>query len=231
MAARSGGISGLGIALATAGALLVYSGIRSVSPLSALRSIMQGTLPTGTPATPATIPSELQFVEAGAVAGADAAASGLSATTLGGKIVAAAQKYIGVPYKWGGASPSGFDCSGLVTYVLHHDLGMNLPSNSHTVAAQFLVWGGATTLANGDAIQPGDLVCWAGHIGIATDATNMIDAPQTGETVKLQRVWHVPAPVYRRVKDQSGSASAAAAGAAAAGSLPSPLANQGTVNA
>ena len=54
-------------------------------------------------------------------------------STLGGQAVAIAEQYLGVPYVWGGASPSGFDCSGLVMYV-YGRLGVSLP---HNAAAQY----------------------------------------------------------------------------------------------
>jgi cell wall-associated NlpC family hydrolase len=99
---------------------------------------------------------------------------------------------------FGGHTPAGFDCSGLVTYVLHHDLGVTLPSNTHTVTTQFYIWKGATTVRSGQALR-GDLVCWASHIGIYLGNGQMIHAPQTGEVVKISAVWNTPAPIYRRV--------------------------------
>ncbi len=74
-------------------------------------------------------------------------AQGVKAST----IVATAQKYIGVPYKWGGTSPStGFDCSGFVQYVFAQN-GITLPRISRD---QYLV-GKAVSFVN---LQPGDIV-------------------------------------------------------------------------
>jgi cell wall-associated NlpC family hydrolase len=103
----------------------------------------------------------------------------------------------------GGATPAGWDCSGFVTYLLHHDLGLNLPSNSHTTSQQFLVWSGATTVPR-EQCQAGDLICWITHIAIATGPDTGIGAqnprqgtisgpiknlgPGTGETYVIRRV-------------------------------------------
>ena len=54
-------------------------------------------------------------------------------STLGGQAVAIAMQYLGTPYVWGGASPGGFDCSGLTMYV-YGQLGVGLP---HNAAAQY----------------------------------------------------------------------------------------------
>jgi len=127
-------------------------------------------------------------------AGADAAQTALNAS-----IIVDVQRYLGVPYVFGGASPKGFDCSGLVTYVLHHDLGLNLPNNTHTVTAQWYVWSGAVTVPNAQRL-PGDLVCYPGHIGIAADPGYMINAPDVGEVVKRSKIFS--GSITRRVRVQ-----------------------------
>jgi cell wall-associated NlpC family hydrolase len=104
-----------------------------------------------------------------------------SALTAGGHPQAAtiAMQYLGVPYVWGGGSPSGFDCSGLVQYVFAQ-LGIALP---HYAAAQF----GFGQPVSRDQLQPGDLVFFdgLGHVGIYIGGGQMIHAPHTGDVVKI----------------------------------------------
>jgi cell wall-associated NlpC family hydrolase len=90
-----------------------------------------------------------------------------------------AMQYLGVPYVWGGGSPSGFDCSGLVMYVFAQ-LGISLP---HYAAAQF----GVGEPVARDQLQPGDLVFFdgLGHVGIYIGGGEMIHAPHTGDVVKI----------------------------------------------
>jgi cell wall-associated NlpC family hydrolase len=90
-----------------------------------------------------------------------------------------AMKYLGIPYAWGGASPAGFDCSGLVMYV-YAQLGILLP---HYAAAQY----GFGTAVSRDQLQPGDLVFFDGlsHVGIYIGGGQIVHAPQTGDVVKI----------------------------------------------
>jgi peptidoglycan DL-endopeptidase CwlO len=90
-----------------------------------------------------------------------------------------AMKYLGIPYAWGGASPAGFDCSGLVMYV-YAQLGILLP---HYAAAQY----GFGTPVSRDQLQPGDLVFFDGlsHVGIYIGGGQIVHAPQTGDVVKI----------------------------------------------
>jgi peptidoglycan DL-endopeptidase CwlO len=92
---------------------------------------------------------------------------------------AIALRYLGVPYRWGGASPSGFDCSGLVMYV-YAQLGISLP---HFAAAQY---GRGSPVARG-ALQPGDLVFFDGlnHVGIYIGGNQFVHAPHTGDVVRV----------------------------------------------
>jgi cell wall-associated NlpC family hydrolase len=100
-------------------------------------------------------------------------------STLGGQAVAIAEQYLGVPYVWGGASPSGFDCSGLVMYV-YAQLGVELP---HNALAQYE----ALPHVPLSDIEPGDLVFFNGfgHVGIYVGNGTMIHAPHTGTVVQF----------------------------------------------
>lgn len=105
-------------------------------------------------------------------------------------IVSAAYGQIGVPYVSGGSSPSGFDCSGLVMYC-HRAAGISLPHSSGSQGS-----GGKSV----SSPQPGDVVCYAGHVGIYIGGGNMIHAPKPGDSVKIAKVSAVRggAAWYRR---------------------------------
>lgn len=136
-------------------------------------------------------------------------------TASGAGVVAEAQKFLGVPYVWGGESPSGFDCSGLVQYV-YSQLGISLPRTSEE---QALV---GTPVANLAQAEPGDLVFFAGsdgtptapgHVGIYIGNGTMIDAPYTGADVQVQTVSAAePVVAIRRVIPTTGFGYGAARG-------------------
>jgi hypothetical protein len=100
------------------------------------------------------------------------------ATGLNNQVVTYAQQYQGVPYVWGGTSPSGFDCSGLTWYVFSK-VNVTLPRTS---ADQFAK---GTSVAEKDLI-PGDLVFFStykagpSHVGIFTGGRNFIHASDSG---------------------------------------------------
>ncbi|MGI8334079.1 NlpC/P60 family protein [Actinomadura scrupuli] len=89
---------------------------------------------------------------------------------------------LGKPYHYGGAGPNSFDCSGL-TMMAWRAGGVSLP---HNAAAQY----NATRHISRENLQPGDLVFFQGlgHVGIAVDKNQMIEAPHTGVNVRLSSI-------------------------------------------
>ena len=112
-------------------------------------------------------------------------------------VVSLAFRYLGVPYKWAGATPAtGFDCSGLVQYV-YAQLGVSLP---HNAAAQFNSPDAVSVPRN--QLQPGDLVFFNGldHVGIYIGGGDFIDAPHTGSFVRIDSLTGWYAATYDGAK-------------------------------
>ena len=107
-----------------------------------------------------------------------------SGSVTGQQIVETAKKYLGVPYVYGGTSPSGFDCSGLVYYVLK--------SHGITVSRSSAAMYNCGTPISKSQLQPGDLVFFQGtsasgisHVGIYAGNGQFIHSPNRGKVVSF----------------------------------------------
>jgi cell wall-associated NlpC family hydrolase len=99
------------------------------------------------------------------------------------RAIAAARGQLGVPYVWGGTTPDGFDCSGLTQWAFEH-AGIDLPRTSRAQAQE----GQEVSQAN---MRPGDLIFFnspVSHVGIYIGGGKMIEAPRSGEDVKISDV-------------------------------------------
>jgi cell wall-associated NlpC family hydrolase len=103
-------------------------------------------------------------------------------STRGSSVIAVAARYLGVPYRWGGTSPRGFDCSGYAQYV-YAQVGKDLP---RTVAEQR----SAARIVPRSKAKPGDLVFFGtSHMGIYAGNNKMYDAPHSGASVTLREIY------------------------------------------
>lgn len=126
---------------------------------------------------------EQQALSSQMVADIRAASSKYGIVIAPGSPVETALQYLGVPYVWGGETPKGFDCSGLVMYVLRQH-GVELPHYSRAQAEMGVP-------VDWPELAPGDLVFFGSpihHVGMYIGGGYYIHAPRTGDFVKISRL-------------------------------------------
>lgn len=180
------------------GAALIAAS-RSIDPASAptvsLGAMVQAF--AGSPSAAAFAAPALDGAGTAAPLSAPTAAAPAGGAASGNAVIAAAERYLGVPYVWGGTDPAkGLDCSGFVQRV-YADLGVELPRVSVDQSKA------GTAVASLDQARPGDLVFWRGdgsrpnHIGIYAGDGRMLVAPRTGDVVKYQDITRTPHAIRR----------------------------------
>lgn len=172
---QTAGISGKAIALATAGGVLVYAGLRGESPLDSLRGILTGSpspIPEGKPVT-------LDF--GGGTFGGDRTAPAASA--VAGRAADIALQQVGKPYRWGASGPDRFDCSGLISYAYNHagaPFG-RMTSAGMAVSPKF-------RKISRSQVAAGDVLYKPGHVALATGSNSLVEAPRTGIPVRTRAI-------------------------------------------
>ncbi|RND84980.1 C40 family peptidase [Lacticaseibacillus paracasei] len=124
------------------------------------------------------------------------ASNNSSVSVSGGSIASNAAKYIGVPYVYGGTSPSGFDCSGLIYYAAK-EAGISLPRTSQAQSTL----GSYVSVSD---LKAGDLVFWGGvgsayHVGIYIGGGQYLHAPAPGQNVTIQSMAYFAPSFGRRL--------------------------------
>ncbi len=126
-------------------------------------------------------------------------------TGQAGEFLNVANQLVGTPYVWGGADPSGFDCSGLIQYAAKQ-IGVNVPRVSRDQAK-------AGVEVNLSEARPGDLIAFpargleVGHIGILVDQDDngnwrMLHAPRSGTNVRIDPIGRRQVATVRRIFEQ-----------------------------
>lgn len=188
-------VNGPALGAVSFGIILAWSGIRGWSVLGTIQDIVAGKTPKGT--TGPTHPIS--------AAGGPAVLSGASALNgpTGNAIADDALRYQGHAYLYGGSpgkdGSSPWDCSSAANWILSHDLHLPWPGSgtydgsSHgptTIqwGAWFLAKGGGSSTVTADRVQPGDVIVWSGHMGIAISNTQMLSARNPAEGTGISSI-------------------------------------------
>jgi secreted transglycosylase len=106
----------------------------------------------------------------------------------GATILATARSKIGLPYVWGAEGPDGYDCSGLVKEA-YQSAGIELVHSSGQQCS-------AGTVVTKENAQPGDLVCWDGHVALWVGGDQIIEAPTEGVPVRETTIYEMAGGPY-----------------------------------
>lgn len=186
MAQQGGGIPGVAVAMATAGAFLLYIGINDVSIRDGLKAVSGGQLPSRKPAGGEAVARAEASLRGGAAGGSSSPAAGAVGVGANAKLATAALKYKGLPYRLGGVSRTkGMDCSGLVVIAFEDAYGVTPPRTTYVQ----VVWKALKPISRSD-VAAGDLLFWPkvgppGHVGIAISNAEVVHAPRTGKRVEV----------------------------------------------
>lgn len=194
-AAEAAAIAAAEAAAATVAATVAQASSEESSTAASSVDIASSTVASSESAAPAQTVAAAPVVESAPVVSAPAVAAPVvsapvvsapvvTAPTLSaptGDVVSIAAKYIGVPYVWGGKTPSGFDCSGFTSYVFREAYGIEI--GGYTVPQE----NSGTQIAVSSA-QAGDLIFWGSrgatyHVAIYVGGGQYIHAPAPGQTV------------------------------------------------
>ena len=184
-AAEAAAIAAAEAAAATVAATVAQASSEESSTAASSVDIASSTVASSESAAPAQTVAAAPVVESAPVVSAPVvSAPVVTAPTLSaptGDVVSIAAKYIGVPYVWGGKTPSGFDCSGFTSYVFREAYGIEI--GGYTVPQE----NSGTQIAVSSA-QAGDLIFWGSrgatyHVAIYVGGGQYIHAPAPGQTV------------------------------------------------
>lgn len=181
--ASGDGISGVAVALATAGGVLLYAGFQGLDPLQALKDITSGK-------TKALAGSQVSYTQD--LSGVGGGSGLVSVSTSGGisggvhpEIAAAAMRHRDEKYDQRRRWQTGYsDCSSFVGKALK-DAGYTPPSGS--VTASYLTWRKLKTIGRSE-IGAGDILCSSGHVAIALSPTTAIGQQNGRQNVRVDSI-------------------------------------------
>lgn len=210
--ASGGGISGVAVAMATAGGVLLYAGFQGLNPLEALKDITSGKTKALEPSSVSFTNDPTNLGQGGGIVQAGFESGG---SDIGNRIAAATANHKNEKYsqarRW---QPGYSDCSSFVGKCLK-DVGITPPGGS--VTGSYLVWSKLRTVSK-SAIQAGDLLCGPGHIAIALSPTTAIGQQNGRQNVRVDSIenimWGQPSWSPRRYRGKA-PASSGGAGVAA----------------
>lgn len=194
-------INGIALGSVACGSILLWSGIKGWNVTKTVGEILTGQVPSGSDV------NVLTAATSGGISGGSIATSSAIAND--------AQKYIGHAYTFGGApgkdGQSNWDCSSFCNWVIGHDAGRAIPgygpgqydgSVHGPPTGSWGIWPGLAHIQL-NQLAAGDLIVWAGHMGIAVSNTNMISALNSREGTKVTPIagyGNGPILCYGRLK-------------------------------